>query len=119
MRSPSLAVLALAVAVGVPATSRAGGSLFTPPAPANADSVACLVQNLGPDEEFVTARLHDLDGVVIASTTGAVGGGAVRAFADSDANVGLSYCEFEGLSKSLRGFLTSSGGDGVVLPTVR
>ena len=103
------------------APAAAGGVLVTPPVFADtAGLVACVVQNLTASTSRA-GRLRDADADIIDESTDTPIPPGVG-FVASEANAtGVFYCEFDGLGKGLRGFITlNDGGQSqIVLPTIR
>jgi hypothetical protein len=115
MRRRSLALL-LVASLGLPATSYAG-SVFTPPAPVGTDDVLCIVQNLGKRDAPVLANVRSSTGIVIESQESVVPAGSSLLVAGSGSDGGgtFKYCEFQGLSHNVRGFMNVTGGSGSVM----
>lgn len=92
------------------AAAHAAKASFTPPVGAdNAESAGCLVQNLDPQPRTVTATLRDQAGVSLDSGTAEVAPGAVLTLATTTGQFGV-YCEFQGLSRRVRGFVNVNDG---------
>lgn len=107
-----LAVTALALLV--PLAARAATS-YTPPAAAGGTaSAGCLVQNVGSKSRTVTATLRDQGGAALDSATVDVAPGEVLTLAATTQQFGV-YCEFEGLNRSVRGFLDVNDGGTILL----
>jgi hypothetical protein len=110
--------LALTLALSGAATA---GTLSTPPAAVGGtSSLGCLVQSLDRKERLVTARLLDQNGLELDEQVAAVDPGAVVTIVNSAASSFGVYCQFEGLSKKLRGFLHLYGPDtSLLLPATK
>jgi hypothetical protein len=108
------------VAAATPAA--AGGVLVTPPVFADtAGHVVCMVQNLTGEYAGVTGRLRDVDADVVSEGIDVPIPPGVGSAASEPNATGVFYCEFEGLGKGLRGFisLNDGGQSQLVLPTSR
>ena len=116
------ACVSMAAFLAGAAPASAGGMLVTPPVFADtAGLVACMVQNLTGEYVSGSGRLRDADAEIVAQSSDSPIPPGVG-FVASEANAtGAFYCEFDGLGKGLRGFITlNDGGQSqLVLPTIR
>lgn len=118
MRSHALA--SLAILTLLTASAADAKSSFTPPLGAELGRfVTCVVQNLGTKTRSVTITLRGSDGSALASGSYDVAPGQVMNPA-SESGFG-NYCEFEGLGRTVRGFvaLTEGNTTWLVLPAGR
>jgi hypothetical protein len=117
-----VAVVSMVAFLAGSAPAAAGSVLVTPPVFADtAGLVACVVQNLTGEYVAGAGRLRDVDSDIIDESTDTPIPPGVG-FVASEANAtGVFYCEFDGLGKGLRGFITlNDGGQSqIVLPTIR
>jgi hypothetical protein len=109
MRAPRSTLLLVAVALAVPAAAHAGGPQYTPPTPIGTTTMACVVQNVGSKPAEVSFAIRDSGGAFLTGTAftiapGTVDGGSLAGMIDS------YYCEFSGLGKSVRGYLSTNAG---------
>lgn len=115
MRSHALA--ALAILALLTASAADAKSSFTPPLGSELGRfVTCVVQNVGTKTRSVTVTLRGSDGSALASGTYDVAPGQVL---NPASEIGFgNYCEFEGLSRTVRGFvaLTEGNTTWLVLP---
>jgi hypothetical protein len=99
----SRAVAAAAVLFLLSATPAEAKTAFTPPlGPALGDFVTCMAQNVGTKTRSVRISIRASDGVELAAQTYDLAPGAVLAPVSESA--WGSYCVFEGLSRTVRGF---------------
>jgi len=105
---------ALLLTLLLTASAAEAKSTFTPPLGAEAGSiVSCIVQNLGTKDRSVSVVLHGSDGSSLAAGTYNVLPGQVLSLVGA---VGFgNYCEFEGLSRTLRGFVAVTSGNTVLV----
>jgi hypothetical protein len=106
--------LALPFALALPclAGPASAATRSTPPASNAADTaLACFVQNLDTRDHVVTARIFDQLGNQLDEQTATVPGRSsvtLIGFNAGDVQFG-AWCEFEGLSRKVRGFLHIHG----------
>ena len=98
----ALSTAALLLALAAPGQA---GTQATPPVHNDTDRVGCVVQNLGSKPSTVTATLRDFGGGVINSLSGTLPPGGAFELVFTAAFQPLVYCEFDGTSKKVRGFL--------------
>ena len=112
--------LASLLALALSAPAAAAKVMSTAPGFGGVGSdVQCVVQNLDTKEHTVTARILLPDGVLIAGPTSfPVAANNVVVLLNIGGHV---YCQFEGLSRKVRGWLTviDSAGTRVMLPAVK
>jgi hypothetical protein len=101
---PVLAAVVLALVLSFPAVASAVA--LTPPVHNDTDRVGCVAQNRGKTPRTVTATLRDAAGVAIGSpfSLEIPPGLAIELVSTSAFQIGV-YCEFEGTSRKVRGFL--------------
>lgn len=110
-----LRCLALQLALALPCLAGPASSATrsTPPASNAADtSLACFVQNLDTRDRVVTARIFDQGGNLLDEQTATVPGrssSTLVGFTSGEVQFG-AWCEFDGLSRKVRGFLHVYGG---------
>ena len=117
----SLAAAALLSALAAPAGS--GTALVTTPfvdVGAGAE-VSCVVQNLDGAERTLSVRQYDEDAVLLAESVETPFPPGVRNGATTVGPVAGAYCQFQGLNRKVRGFITvrDAGQSVVVLPAAK
>lgn len=114
--------LAALVAPIVLTASTAGAKpAFTPPADAGVGMTAfCVLQNVGSKLRSVSVTLRDADGAVLLDGSFPSQPGAISKPVGGLAP-GPVYCEFDGLNRSVRGFIELKQGTTTlaVLPTIK
>jgi len=116
-------LLPSALVLAVPAPAAAAGAMNTPPAYAGSGSnVICAVQNLDAKERTVTARILLEDGSVTEGPTSVeVLAGGIAQIVNTGGQSPIVYCQFEGLTRKVRGSLLAidSGGVRTSLPATK
>lgn len=97
-----LCPVAVLLALAAPGNA---GTRTTAPVHNDVDRVACLVQNVTSKERTVTATLRGFTGAVIQSSTWTIPPGAAFEVVFTASFQPAVYCEFEGLTRGVRGFL--------------
>jgi hypothetical protein len=98
----ALAALVLELALASPG---AAATSISPPVHNDTDRVGCVIQNRGKTPRTVTATLRDAAGSEINSFSFETTPGlAVELVFTSAFQIGV-YCEFQGTSRKVRGFL--------------
>lgn len=115
---------ALVAAASLAASSAGAASWISPPAAARSTgTVLCIVQNLDTRPRTVSVRLRTAVGSVLDEFTGDAAPG-IAYFAATGPPVfsGHHQCEFDGLSRKVRGFLEvldDAGGVILSLPAAK
>jgi hypothetical protein len=109
----ALAFLALAASAATPA--RAGTVLRTPPLLASTADVDCMVLQTVDEDSAATARLRNGTGTVVDGGTPYPVYLGVNNPASANNVTGYYYCEFDGLAKTMRGYISLEDGGQTVL----
>ncbi len=105
----------LAAAVEVRGLALPAVTLYSPPVISAADElVSCYAQNVGDGPVEVTARLRNMNGIVLDEETEQFDAGAARSLIGVLDPPGAPYCEFSfaGNPSAVRGFITMGDGMG-------
>jgi hypothetical protein len=115
----ALALLALAATAAAPA--RAGSILRTPPVLAATADVDCMVLQSVDENSSAIARLRNGTGTVVDGGTPYPVYLGVNTAAAANNVTGYFYCEFEGLAKTMRGYISleDAGQTVLMLPAAR
>jgi hypothetical protein len=115
----ALALLALTATAAEPA--RAGSVLRTPPLLASTADVDCVVLQSVDEDSSAVARLRNGTGVVVDGGTPYPIYLGLNNPAGASNATGYFYCEFEGLAKTMRGYISLEDGGQTVLmlPAIR
>jgi hypothetical protein len=110
---------ALAATAATPA--RAGSVLRTPPLLASTADVDCLVLQSVDENSAATGRLRSGTGAVVDGGTPYPVYLGVNTVAAANNVSGYHYCEFEGLAKTMRGYISleDAGQTVLMLPASR
>lgn len=111
----TLVAFLLPALLAAAAPAAAGSLLSTPPLRADTADVDCMVLHLGSEDGSAIGRLKNgLGAVVDGGSPYPIYPGLNNPASATNAT-GYFYCEFEGLAKGMRGYISLEEGDQTVL----